>query len=109
MLVTLAAMLVWYGGVVREYPKLHTRTVAAPALLCGALWSVGNFSTVYAVQYLGMAVGIPLVQCQLIVSTSWSIWWYREVKIQAKTVSLFLGSTFIILCGMILLSLFGTG
>jgi hypothetical protein len=46
---------------------------ARPALLTGLLWSAGNVCSIFATEYLGMALGWPLVQCQLVVSNLWCV------------------------------------
>jgi hypothetical protein len=84
------------------------QAVAGPALLTGALWSVGNLCSIYAVETLGLSVGFPLVQCQLIVSTAWAVLYYREVPWQLRTVLAFVGSTLVAVAGMLLLAIFGT-
>ena len=56
------------------------KTCAKPALLTGLLWSAGNACSIIAISKLGVAIGWPLVQCQLVVSTTWGVWYYREVR-----------------------------
>jgi glucose uptake protein GlcU len=53
---------------------------AGPGCLAGFLWSIGNYLSILAVVSLGMAVGWPLVQCSLIVSNVWALFYYREVE-----------------------------
>ena len=55
----------------RPIPSMQCRVAAGPAILTGALWSLGNFLSIYAVEYLGLSLGWPLVQCQLIISSLW--------------------------------------
>ncbi len=67
-------------------------------LLCGSI---------YATLYLGMALGWPLVQCQLLVSAFWAVFFYDEVTgHQARSV--LLGSSVLVVSGAIMLSQFGT-
>lgn len=107
LIVTLLAIGFKYGVVLKERPMMHIDKVAGPALLCGLLWSLGNFSTVHAVANLGLAVGYSLTQVQLLVSTAWAVLFYKEIPLVKETVVVFLGSTVCIIVGMVLLSLFG--
>lgn len=90
----------------RSAPSFHVRVAAGPACLAGILWSLGNYLSILAVASLGMAVGWPLVQCSLIVSNVWALFWYREVE-GRKAIFWFLASSCIILCGVCLLAYFG--
>lgn len=75
MLVTLCIVPVYFGFIkfvqARPLPSFHWDIAHKPALLTGILWSSGNFFSIYTTQFLGLAVGWPLVQCQLLVSTAW--------------------------------------
>ncbi len=55
----------------RPIPSMQCKVAAGPAILTGALWSLGNFLSIYAVEYLGLSLGWPIVQCQLIISSLW--------------------------------------
>ncbi|KAK3236895.1 hypothetical protein CYMTET_52990, partial [Cymbomonas tetramitiformis] len=79
---------------------------AKPALLTGLLWSGGNFSSIYATQYLGMALGWPLVQCQLIVSTLWGVFYYEEIT-GSRSIVVLLLSSLLMLLGVIILGVYG--
>lgn len=109
MQVTSAAVIV-YACVCkllrRPVPSLQIKVASGPALLTGLLWSVGNFLSIYAVQYLGLALGWPLVQCQLIVSSLWAIVYYREIQ-GWITVVIFIVSTALILVGVFILAAHG--
>jgi hypothetical protein len=107
LIVTLIAIGVHYGVVLKEMPVMQVDKVAAPALLCGLLWSLGNFSTVHAVANLGLTVGYSLVQVQLLVSTAWAVLFYKELPLVGETVVVFVGSTVCIIVGMVLLSVYG--
>lgn len=108
LLVTLAACALYYGLLRRTPPALHARAVAGPALLTGLLWSAGNVCSIVAVQQLGLSVGFPLVQCQLVVSTAWAVLYYREVPPARRALSLFLLSTLAVVFGMALLAAYGS-
>jgi glucose uptake protein GlcU len=75
-------------------------------LLLGLLWSAGNASSILAIQHLGLAVGWPLVQCQLIVSTVWGIVYYKEVT-GAAAVGVFVTSALVVLAGVVVLGTHG--
>lgn len=84
------------------------QAVAGPALLTGLLWSIGNVCSIYAVQLLGLSVGFPLVQCQLVVSTAWALLYYKEAPTSAASTATFAGSTIVIVVGMMLLAVYGS-
>ena len=88
----------------RDYSRLnfHFDTCAKPALLTGLLWSAGNACSIIAISRLGVSIGWPLVQCQLIVSTTWGIFYYREVK-GNRAICGFFCSCFLVLFGVVML------
>ena len=79
---------------------------AGPALLTGLLWSAGNVCSIFATTYLGIAIGCPIVQCQLLVSNLWGICYYGEISGQ-KSVTVLFGSALVLLGGVVVLSVFG--
>jgi glucose uptake protein GlcU len=109
MQVTLTAGALYAIGcklIGRPVPSLQVRVASGPALLTGALWSTGNFLSIYAVQYLGLSLGWPLVQCQLIVSSLWAIFYYHEIN-GWRTIVTFVLSTACILVGVFVLARYG--
>ncbi|KAJ7533854.1 hypothetical protein O6H91_13G067800 [Diphasiastrum complanatum] len=90
----------------RPRPSFQFRVAAAPALLTGLCWSAGNFCSIYAILYLGLALGWPLVQCQILVSAMWAIFYFEETSSKSSAV-LLLGSTFLVVLGAIILSKYG--
>lgn len=90
----------------RPLPSLYLPGAAGPAFLAGFLWSMGNFFSIYATLYLGVALGWPLVQCQLIVSAMWAVFYYKEVTSTTRA-ALLIGSSFVVVLGAIMLSQFG--
>lgn len=56
--------------------------------------------------YLGMAIGWPLVQCNLIVSSAWGVFYYKEVE-GRQPIIMFVLSTVVVILGMALLAWFG--
>ncbi|CAM6095212.1 unnamed protein product [Calypogeia fissa] len=91
----------------RPRPAMQFKVAAGPGLLTGLLWSAGNVSSIYAMQYLGLALGWPLVQCQLLVSAMWAVFYYEEVS-GRKAASILLASCGLVVVGAIMLSRFGT-
>jgi len=62
------------------WPQFHFKEVALPALLTGSFWGMGNFGAMFATVYLGQVVGFPLTQCCLIISGSWGIFYFKEIR-----------------------------
>ena len=102
LVLSLAAILVRYGLFLKARPNFCWRTAGMPALLCGVLWSFGNYGTVYAVDALGLSLGLPLVQAQLLVSTSWGLFYYNEVPLDRSVLIPFAGASIAIAMGMAL-------
>ncbi|QDZ24882.1 hypothetical protein HOP50_15g74250 [Chloropicon primus] len=75
-----------------------------PSLLTGLLWSAGNFCSIYATQLLDLTVAWPLVQCQLLVSTAWGIFYYHEVQ-GTQRIAMVVGSSFVVVLGVLFLSM----
>ena len=90
----------------RQAPSSHSEVVSGPASLAGFLWTLGNYMSVIAVDRLGMAVGFPLVQCNLIISNIWALFYYHEIK-GRNAICWFLLSTLTILAGVSLLAMYG--
>uniref|UniRef100_A0A061RLF1 Uncharacterized protein n=1 Tax=Tetraselmis sp. GSL018 TaxID=582737 RepID=A0A061RLF1_9CHLO len=90
----------------RPVPNFEWEVAHRPAFLTGILWSLGNYFSIYTTEFLGMAVGWPLVQCQLLVSTLWGIIYFRELT-DTYSVTVFMISSCAVLTGVIMLGLFG--
>ncbi|KAL2612270.1 hypothetical protein R1flu_023962 [Riccia fluitans] len=88
-------------------PSFHFRAAMGPGLLTGVLWSAGNVCSIVTTQYLGMALGWPLVQCQLLVSAMWAVFYYEEVS-GRKAATILLGSCGLVVVGAMMLGRFGT-
>ena len=63
--------------------------------------------SVYATLYLGMSLGWPMVQCQILVSSLWAVFYYEEVTGRFDK-SLLIGSSALVVSGVVMLSQFGT-
>lgn len=46
----------------------------------GIMWNIASLSSLYAVTFLGFAIGVPLTQLALIISALWGIFYFKEVK-----------------------------
>jgi len=75
-------------------------------LLSGLLWTGGFFCGTYATLILGNTIGYPLVQCQILVSGMWGIFYYKEVQ-GIPFIILFFVFALILLGGVALLALYG--
>ena len=80
--------------------------VTAAAFSTGVLWSIGNLGSIYASQYLGLAVGFSLTQTCLVVAGIWSIALLRELR-GLIPIGLWGASALVVLGGAALLSFFG--
>lgn len=93
--------------VCRPLPSFHVKVAAAPALLAGTLWSTANIFSVIAVDKLGLSIGYPLIQCQLIISNLWAIFYYHELRTMMAGIQFFV-ATLVLLLGGWLLAWYGT-
>ena len=48
--------------------------------MAGVLLTFGMFGALFAVTYLGQAIGNSLVQSKIFISGLWGIFWFKEVK-----------------------------
>ena len=46
----------------------------------GVMWNAASLSSLYAVSFLGFAVGVPLTQLALVISAMWGILYFKEIK-----------------------------
>lgn len=77
--------------------SLGISTTVDPRLAC---------ASIYATQFLGMAVGWPLVQCQLVVSSLWGIFYFQELT-DTRSIAIFCMSAAAVFAGVVMLGLFG--
>ena len=84
-------------------PSLHLTTIGPHAALAGLIWSIGNASSILAVEYLGQGVGYSIVQSQLLVAGVWGALWYAEIRSSRRLLSWFLFAS-ITVAGILLLS-----
>mmetsp|Transcript_36720 Transcript_36720/g.98379 ORF Transcript_36720/g.98379 Transcript_36720/m.98379 type:complete len:397 (+) Transcript_36720:66-1256(+) len=61
-------------------PKFQAAVAAAPGLVTGAYWAMGNFASMFAMTYLGQTIGFPLTQTCIVVGGLWGIFYYGEIE-----------------------------
>lgn len=83
-------------------PKFRNDLIG-PGILCGLLYSIGNFGSIIAVSYLGQGVGFSFCQMTLFVSGLWGIFYFKEITDHEYIYKWFL-SAFIAVIGIIWLS-----
>ena len=66
----------WASG--RSLPSLRPKLLLLPGSIAGILWSIGNFSSMYAVLALGEAVGYSACQAAVLVSGLWGLLYFKE-------------------------------
>ncbi|KAJ7537566.1 hypothetical protein O6H91_11G011800 [Diphasiastrum complanatum] len=91
----------------KPWPSFQISKASFPALTTGLFWSAGNYCSIYATLYLGMALGWPLVQCQLLISAMWAVFYFKETEGKTAALVLMVSSLTVVL-GAIMLSWFGT-
>jgi Transmembrane family, TMEM144 of transporters len=83
-------------------PKFRSDLII-PGLLCGLLYSIGNFGSIIAVSYLGQGTGFSVCQMTLFVSGLWGIFYFHEIEDKQYIIKWFI-SAFIAVLGIIWLS-----
>jgi len=84
-------------------PKWHIEHLWKAGLAAGLLYSIGNFSALLAVTYLGQGVGFSFCQLQLLVSGLWGVFYFKEIKGQERIAKWFMSAAVAVL-GIICLS-----
>jgi glucose uptake protein GlcU len=56
------------------------------------LWNVANVGSFFAVDRLGMAVGMPLTQFAIVVNAAWGLWLFREVTGRQRILRVAIGT-----------------
>ena len=70
----------------------HWRRALGPGLLSGALFALGNMAAAYVAAHLSQSVGVALTNCSLLVSSAWSVFYYKEVVDAARVRGWFLAA-----------------
>lgn len=95
------------NGSIREalksLPCFHVKELGYPGLLAGCLYSLGNFSSIIAVTYLGQGVGYSFCQTSILVSGLWGIFYFGEVT-GREVISKWFLSACVTIVGILLLS-----
>lgn len=92
----LANVIIWFGYFCYMYqrgsegttlrttydlmPSFHWKELWFRGLMAGLLLTFGMFGALFAVTYLGQAIGNSLVQSKIFISGLWGIFWFKEVK-----------------------------
>lgn len=84
-------------------PKFHLRELGLPGLMAGLLYSIGNFSSIVAVAYLGQATGFTFCQMQLFVSGLWGVFIFQEIQ-GVEIVTKWFSAAMIAVAGIVWLS-----
>ena len=84
-------------------PSWHLAQLWQQGLAAGLLYSLGNFTAILAVTFLGQGTGFSFCQMQLFVSGLWGVFYFREIKGTEIIVKWF-ASAFIAVTGIIWLS-----
>jgi glucose uptake protein GlcU len=95
-----------YSSMKRGYqalPSFHVRKMWLYGGICGLLWSIGNFCSILAVEFLGEGVGYSATQAALLVSGLWGIHYFHEIE-GAGTIAKWYGSAMLTVVGILLLS-----
>ena len=95
--VLVLGIILFFARVRRVY-KSH----AYHGIASGVLWGTAMLSAIYAVDYLGLAVGQPLTQLALIIAVLWGLFYFKEIKNKKTVFRVLLGSILLFLAGVIL-------
>lgn len=92
----LANLIIWFGYFCYMYhrgsegttlrstydlmPSFHWKELWFRGLMAGLLLTFGMFGALFAVTFLGQAIGNSLVQSKIFISGLWGIFWFKEVK-----------------------------
>jgi glucose uptake protein GlcU len=75
--IALTALLLavrWY----RQGQLVLPRSACGTLMLSDLLWNVANLGNFFALDHLGLAVGIPLTQFAVAINTAWGLFLFRE-------------------------------
>mmetsp|Transcript_36269 Transcript_36269/g.117273 ORF Transcript_36269/g.117273 Transcript_36269/m.117273 type:complete len:411 (-) Transcript_36269:56-1288(-) len=84
--------------------------VVRNAMCAGVVWNLGNICQVIAQGHFKLSYGIayPILQCALLFSGLWGIYFFREVT-HGPTIFAFWAGASVLIAGVVLLGLFGPG
>jgi len=78
-------LFLWYVMLIycvikrEKMPSLHLRVMAIPGAISGLLWSFANYCSIYAVIYLGQAIGYSASQMGIAIAGMWGIFYHKEI------------------------------
>jgi len=85
--------------------KRHTSASGAlNSVFSGILWAIGNVSAALSIDYIGLALAGPIPQLAMLVSVSWGVLYFKEVREKGKVVKVIIGGIVLVI-GAILLTL----
>eukprot|EP00457_Paulinella_chromatophora_P009859 gb/GEZN01009937.1/.p1 GENE.gb/GEZN01009937.1/~~gb/GEZN01009937.1/.p1 ORF type:complete len:384 (+),score=65.34 gb/GEZN01009937.1/:61-1152(+) len=87
-------------------PEWKLQQALLPGLLTGFIWSVANWSAVYGILYLGLALSFPLTNLCMVVSGLLGIVLYKEIA-GLGPILVWTGGVVVMLVGALLLSIYG--
>src|SRR3989344_2231017 len=71
--------------------KIRNDQITYP-ILSGVIWGTGMLSAVYAVAFLGLAIGQPLTQLALLIAVLWGLFYFKEIREKKATIKVLIGS-----------------
>ncbi|MBI4010024.1 MAG: hypothetical protein HY361_02410 [Candidatus Aenigmarchaeota archaeon] len=74
------------------------------SLSSGIMWTIGNITSLLAINSIGLSIGFPLTQLQLLINVGWGIFYFKEVKGNRTILKIIIGSI-LLLIGAVLLAL----
>jgi len=69
----------------------------------GFMWTIGNITSLFAISSLGLSIGLPLTQAQLLVATSWGLFYFKESTNKEAVLKIIIGAI-LVLSGAVLLA-----
>jgi glucose uptake protein GlcU len=101
-----SVLAVLFYIVTRKRPVLKPSSMALPAMVSGVMWSIGNYGSIFAAQYLGLAVGFSLTQTALLVGGIWGLTLLKEIR-GFLPITIWCVSAAILLAGSAILAIYG--
>jgi len=77
---------------------------ALNSISSGILWAIGNVAAALAIDYIGLALAGPIPQLAMLVSISWGVLYFKEIREKSKITKVIAGGT-VLVVGAILLAL----
>ena len=65
---------------VQPMPSLHVRQALLMGLCSGLLWNTGNLLSILAIPILTYGVAYPIMQCAILISGLWGIYYFGEIS-----------------------------